>query len=87
MSAKPGAIHLPDILEDAENELPSEMRDLITMLNERIQSITENVDLLELKIRLSNKQIEQIKRLDRDSGDWAFNGKRFCRDDWKCRCV
>ena len=68
---------LPDILEDAENELPSEMRDLITMLNERIQSITENVDSLEQKIRQINKQHEQIKRLEDIPGIGPLTASAF----------
>ena len=55
---------IPDIVEDAENELTSEMRELITMMSDRIKDITENVDTLELKIKQSNKRHEMIAELE-----------------------
>ena len=55
--------HLPDILEDAENELTPEMRELITIMSDRISSITEKLDELELKIKESNKRNDLISKL------------------------
>lgn len=68
---------LPDILEDAENELSPDMRELITMLSDRIQSITEKVDELELKIKQSNKQNEHIKRLEDIPGIGPLTASAF----------
>lgn len=55
--------HLPDILEDAENELTPEMRELITIMSDRISSITEKLDELELKIKQGNKRNDLISKL------------------------
>jgi len=55
--------HLPDILEDAENELTPEMRELITIMSDRISSITEKLDELELKIKEGNKRNDLISKL------------------------
>ena len=55
---------IPDILEDAENELTPEMRELITMMNDRIKDITGQVDNLELKIKQSNQQNKMIAELE-----------------------
>ena len=38
---------IPDILEDAENELTPEMRELLTMMTDRIKDITGQVDGLD----------------------------------------
>jgi transposase len=55
---------IPEILEDGENELLPEMRDLISMMRERIIDIDERVASLELKIRQSNKQNEMTEALE-----------------------
>jgi transposase len=54
---------IPDVLEDAENELTPEMRDLISMLSERIKDITEKVDDLEFKIKQGNQQNKMVAEL------------------------
>lgn len=60
--------YLPDILEDAENELTPDMRDLITMMSDRINSITEKLDELELKVKESNKRNDVISKLQKIPG-------------------
>ena len=59
---------LPDILEDAENELTPDMRGLITMMSDRINSITEKLDELELKVKESNKRNDMISKLQKIPG-------------------
>lgn len=54
---------LPDILEDAENELTLEMRELITNMDERLKDMIEDVEGLDLKIKLSNERNEMIVEL------------------------
>jgi transposase len=61
---KPLRTQIPDVLEDAENELTPKMRDLISMMNERIKDITEKVDDLELKIKQDNKQNTMAAKLE-----------------------
>lgn len=60
--------HIPDILEDAENELTPEMRELLTMMNERIKDIDEKVDGLELNIKRSNQRNGMIAELQKIPG-------------------
>lgn len=55
---------IPDILEDAENELTPEMRDLISKMSERIKDITEKVDDLEFKIKQGNQQNKMVAELE-----------------------
>lgn len=55
---------IPDILENAENELTPEMRDLISMMSERIKDLTEKVEGLELKIKQGNKQNKMVAALE-----------------------
>ena len=59
---------IPDILEDAENELTAEMRELLTMMSDRIKDIDEKVGDLELKIRQSNQRNEMIAELQKIPG-------------------
>jgi len=59
---------IPDILEDAENELTAEMRELLTMMSNRIQDIDEKIGDLELKIRQSNQRNEMIAELQKIPG-------------------
>lgn len=54
---------IPGILEDAENELTPEMRELITVLDERLKDMVEDVDALDLKIKISNDRNEMIAEL------------------------
>ena len=55
---------IPDILEDAENELTPEMRDLIYVLNERIKFIFEKMDELNSKIKQATRQDSLIAKLE-----------------------
>ena len=59
---------IPDILEDAENELTADMRELLTMMNDLIKDIDEKVDDLELKIKQSNQRNEIIADLQKIPG-------------------
>ena len=54
---------IPDILEDAENELIPEMRELIKVMDERLKDMIEDVEALDLKIKLSNERNEMIAEL------------------------
>jgi transposase len=59
---------LPDILEDAENELTPDMRELIAMMSDRINLVTEKLNELELKVKESNKRNDVISKLQRIPG-------------------
>lgn len=55
---------IPDLLEDAEHELTPAMRDLISMMSERIKDLTEQVDDLEFKIKQGNQQHKMVAELE-----------------------
>ena len=59
---------IPEILEDGENELIPEMRELISMMDERIKDINDKVDDLELKLKQSNQRNEVIAELQKIPG-------------------
>lgn len=61
-------MRIPGIIEDTENELTPEIRDLISSMGERIKDITEKVDKMELKITLSNQRNEMIAELQKIPG-------------------
>src|SRR5699024_1467387 len=60
-----GAIrrHLPDILEDAENELPDRFRELVARLGEHLKALDEHVNDLEREIEQWHRQNAVSRRL------------------------
>lgn len=54
---------IPDILEDAENELTPEMRELINGMDQRLKGMIDDVEAMDLKIKLSNERNEMIAEL------------------------
>ncbi|CAE6496112.1 transposase (fragment) [Nitrosomonas nitrosa] len=49
---------IPDILEDAENDLPGTMRRLLERLNDHLKELDRQVNELELQIKLWHKENE-----------------------------
>jgi len=62
------AKRVPDILEDAENDLPGTMRHLIKRLNDHLKELGRQVGELELQIKLWHKENEASKKLEAISG-------------------
>jgi len=58
------AKRVPDILEDAENDLPGTMRHLIKRLNDHLKELGRQVGELELQIKLWHKENEASKKLE-----------------------
>ncbi len=54
---------IPDILEDAENELPGTFRHLITRLADNLKEMDHQVDELEKQINLWHRQNEASRKL------------------------
>jgi transposase len=55
---------IPDILEDAENDLPGTMRRLLERLNNHLKELDRQVNELELQIKLWHKENEASQRLE-----------------------
>lgn len=55
---------MPDILEDAENDLPGTMRRLLERLNDHLKELDRQVNELELQIKLWHKENEASQRLE-----------------------
>jgi transposase len=55
---------MPDILEDAENGLPSTMRRLLARLNEHLAVLSLRTEELELEVKLWHKENEASQRLE-----------------------
>lgn len=55
---------IPDILEDAENDLPGIMRRLLEKLNDHLKELDRQVNELELQIKLWHKENEASQRLE-----------------------
>jgi transposase len=55
---------IPDILEDAENDLPGTMRRLLERLNDHLKELDRQVNELELQIKLWHKENEASQRLE-----------------------
>jgi transposase len=55
---------IPDILEDAENDLPGTMRRLLERLNDYLKELDRQVNQLELQIKLWHKENEASQRLE-----------------------
>ena len=58
------AKRMPDILEDADNHLPSEMRTLLQGLNDHLKVLGNQVDALELAIKQWHKSNEASLKLE-----------------------
>jgi transposase len=68
---------IPDILEDAENELTCGMRELIKGCYERVKTLTEEVDKQELIIRQWHKQNRLSSRLEKIPGIGPLTASAF----------
>lgn len=55
---------MPDILEDAENDLPGTMRQLLERLNNHLKELDRQVEELEFKIKLWHKENELSRKLE-----------------------
>ena len=55
---------VPDILEDAGNDLPGTMRHLLKQLNDHLKELSRQVEELELQIKLCHKENEARQRLE-----------------------
>jgi len=58
------AKRVPDILEDAENDLSGTMRHLLKRLNDHLKELSRQVEELELQIKLWHKENESSKKLE-----------------------
>jgi transposase len=58
------AKRVPDILEDAENGLTGTMRHLLKRLNDHLKELGQQVEELELQIKLWHKENEASKKLE-----------------------
>ncbi|SFM87980.1 transposase [Nitrosomonas communis] len=59
---------MPDILEDAENDLPGTMRRLLESLTDHLKELEGRVNELELPIKLWHKENEASQRLEAIAG-------------------
>jgi transposase len=55
---------MPDILEDAKNDLPGTMRRLLGRLNDHFKELNRQVEELELQIKLWHKENELSRKLE-----------------------
>lgn len=55
---------MPDILEDAENDLPGTMRQLLERLNNHLKELDRQVEELEFQIKLWHKENELSRKLE-----------------------
>lgn len=55
---------VPDILEDAGNDLPGSMRHLLKQLNDHLKQLSRQIEELELQIKLWHKENEASQRLE-----------------------
>ena len=55
---------MPDIPEDAENDLPGAMRHLLKRLNDHLKELGRQVGELELQIKLWHKENEASQKLE-----------------------
>lgn len=63
---------IPEILEDAENGLPGQMRELIRRLDEHLKQLDRQVQELEGQIVLWHRQCEASRRLEQVPGIGAL---------------
>lgn len=58
------AKRVPDILEDAENDLPGTIRHLLKRLNDHLKALGRQTEALELQIKQWHKENEASKKLE-----------------------